>query len=70
VIGVESECAAVAIVSAALGVRAGALLFCTDNVTLPREKDHGYRGLEDPRVKHGFECGLEAALSVLSGRSE
>ena len=66
VIGVESECAAVAVVSARLGLRAAALLFCTDNVTLPREEDRGYRGLKDPRVKRGFEAGLQAAISVLS----
>jgi uridine phosphorylase len=70
VIGVESECAAVAVVSASLGLRAGAVLFCTDNVTLPREEDHGYRGFEDPRVKRGFEAGLEAAVSVLSAQLE
>jgi purine-nucleoside phosphorylase len=70
VIGVESECAAVAVVSAALGLLSGALLFCTDNVTLPREEEHGYRGLRDPRVRHGFEAGLETAVSVLSAPLE
>ena len=66
VIGVESECAAVAVVAARLGLEAGACLFCTDNVTLPSEEDHGYRGLEDARVRQGFEAGLEVAFSVLS----
>ena len=66
VIGVESECAAVAVVSASLGLRAAALLFCTDNVTLPREEDRKYRGLKDPRVKRGFDAGLEAVMAVLS----
>jgi uridine phosphorylase len=70
VIGVESECAAAAVVSASLGLQAGALLFCTDNVTLPREEDRGYRGLRDPRVTRGFEGGLEAATSVLSAPLE
>jgi len=70
VIGVESECAAIAVVSAALGLEAGALLFCTDNVTLPREDDHGYRGLKDPRVRKGFDAGLEAAVGVLSTPTE
>jgi len=70
VIGVESECAAVAVVSVSLGLRAGALLFCTDNVTLPREDDHGYRGLRDPRVKRGFEAGVETAIAVLSAPIE
>jgi len=66
VIGVESECAAAAVVSASLRLRAGALLFCTDNVSLPREEDRGYRGLSDPRVSRGFKTGLEAAIAVLS----
>ena len=66
VIAVESECAAVAVVGARLGLQTGACLFCTDNVTLPRNEDHAYRGLKDPRVKRGFEVGLEVAVSVLS----
>ena len=70
VIGVESECSAVAVVSASLGLETGGLLFCTDNVTLPREQDHGYRGLKDPRVRRGFEAGLTAAISVLSAPLE
>ncbi len=70
VIGVESECAAVAVVGAALGLRAAAPLFCTDNVTLPREDDRRYRGLKDPRVQRGFDTGLEAAVEVLSAPPE
>jgi len=70
VIGVESECSAVAVVSASLGLQAGALLFCTDNVNQPREEDHAYRGLKDPRVKSGFDAGLEAAIAALSGALE
>ena len=70
VIGVESECAAVAVVSASLGLRAAALLFCTDNVTLPRDEDRKYRGLKDPRVKRGFDAGLETAIAVLSAPIE
>ena len=66
VIAVESECAAVAVVAARLGLQSGALLFCTDNVSLPREEDHGYRGLKDPRVRRGFEAGLQAAVAALS----
>jgi uridine phosphorylase len=66
VIGVESECAAVAVVSARLGLQTAACLFCTDNVSLPREEDHGYRGLKDPRVRFGFGAGLEVAISALS----
>lgn len=70
VIGVESECAAVAVVSASLGLRAAALLFCTDNVTLPRNEDRKYRGLKDPRVKRAFDAGLETAIAVLSAPIE
>ncbi len=66
VIGVESECAAVAVVGARLGLVTGALLFCTDNVNQPKKKDQGYRGLADPRVHRGFEAGLEAVIRVLS----
>jgi nucleoside phosphorylase len=66
VIGVESECAAVAVVGARLGLVTGALLFCTDNVTLPKKTDRGYRGLADPRVRRSFEVGLEAVIRVLS----
>ncbi len=66
VIAVESECAAVAVVGARLGLDASALLFCTDNVNQPREEDRGYRGLTDPRVRRGFEAGLGAAIEVLS----
>jgi uridine phosphorylase len=65
VIAVESECAAVAIVGARLRLQTGALLFCTDNVNLPREEDRGYRGFADPRVRRGFDAGLEAAIEVL-----
>jgi len=66
VIAVESECAAVAVVGARLGLQTGALLFCTDNVKLPREEDRGYRGLADPRVRRAFDAGLDAAIKVLS----
>jgi len=67
VVAVESECAAVAVVGARLGLAVGALLFCTDNVTLEDATDRGYRGLQDPRVRLGFEVGLEVAVQVLSG---
>jgi uridine phosphorylase len=66
IVGVESECAAVAVVSARLGLAAGALLFCTDNPTLPRETDHRYGGLADGRVCRAFEAGLKAVVSVLA----
>jgi nucleoside phosphorylase len=69
VLGVESECAAAAVVGARLGLQMGALLFCTDNVALPSERDRGYGGLRDDRVRRAFESGLDAALSVLSETS-
>ncbi len=56
--------------SASLGLRAAALLFCTDNVTLPRNEDRKYRGLKDPRVQRGFDAGLETAIAVLSAPIE
>ncbi|MEN8163541.1 MAG: hypothetical protein ABFS37_05385 [Acidobacteriota bacterium] len=65
-IAVECECAAAAVVSARLGLAAGALLFCTDNVTLPKTGDQHYRGLADPRVQAAFESGLESCLEVLT----
>ena len=65
-IGVESECAAVAVVAARIGLEAGAVLFCTDNVTLPRTDDHGYRGLKDDRVRRAFDSGLSAVVQVLT----
>lgn len=70
IIGVESECAAVAVVGARLGLVVGALLFCTDNVTLSEKEDRGYLGLADPRVRSGFDAGLEAAIGVLSSPIE
>ena len=66
IVGVESECAAVAVVAARIGLEAGALLFCTDNVTLPRDDDHGYRGLKDDRVRRAFDSGLSAVLQALT----
>jgi len=64
--GYRQECAAVAIVGARLGLQTGALLFCTDNVNLPSEEDHGYRGLADPRVKRALDAGLGSVIEVLS----
>jgi uridine phosphorylase len=66
IVAVESECAAIAVVGARLGLSVGALLFCTDNATLPREVDRQYSGLADGRVCRAFEAGLKAVISVLS----
>lgn len=66
VIGVENECASVAVVASRLGLSAGALLFCTDNVILRSDDDRAYRGLSDPRVRRGFESGLEIVIEALS----
>ena len=66
VIAIECECATAAVVSARLGLRAGALLFCTDNVTLPETSDQHYRGLANPRVRAAFDSGLAACLEVLT----
>ncbi len=67
VVGVESECAAVAVVAARLGLAAGALLFVTDNVTARDGSDHAYRGLDDPRVAAAFEAAVRASLEALAG---
>jgi uridine phosphorylase len=65
VLGVDSECAAAAVVGARLGLSMGALLFCTDNVRLPRASDQQYGGLRDSRVRRAFEAGLDAVLEAL-----
>lgn len=66
VVGVDSECSAAAVVGARLGLVMGALLFCTDNVALPRAADQQYGGLRDRRVRRAFEAGLDVVLDVLS----
>ncbi len=66
-VAVESECAAAAVVGARLRLRIAALLFCTDNVTLPDEDDRRYRGLGNTKVRLAFENGLAAVLEVLTG---
>ena len=69
VIGAECECAAVAVVAARLGIAAGALLFCTDNVTLDSQQDRKYTGLSDPRVERAFGACVEAAMEAITGSS-
>ncbi len=66
VIGVESECAAVAVVGARLGLVTAPSSSAPTTSTTPKKKDQGYRGLADPRVHRGFEAGLEAVIRVLS----
>lgn len=66
VLGVECEFAAVSVVSACLHLQAAALFFCTDNVTLTQEVDRTYKGLNDERVRRGFETGLDIVVHVLS----
>jgi uridine phosphorylase len=65
VMGVESECASAAVVGARLDLEMGALLFCTDNVSLPRSEDQQYGGLRDERVRRAFEAGLDAIVNVI-----
>ena len=65
-IAVDSECAAVAVVGARLGLEVGALLFCSDNVTLPEGADRLYGGLRNPATRRGFESGAEVVVQVLS----
>lgn len=64
-IGVESECAAAAVVGARLGLEMGALLFCSDNTTLPRSEDRVYGGLRNPATRRGFEAGASVVVEVL-----
>lgn len=66
VLGVECECAAAAIVATEIGLDLGALLFVTDNVTLSEDKDRLYHGLNDQRVRAGFEAGLDAVVAALT----
>lgn len=66
-IAVESECAAAAVVGARLGLEVGALLFCSDNTTLPDDEDRVYGGLRNPAVRRGFEAGARAVVGVLTG---
>lgn len=70
VIAVECECATAAVVSARLGLTTGALLFCTDNVTLPKTSDQHYRGLAEPRVRAAFDAGLATCLEVLTAEED
>lgn len=69
VMGVESECASVAVVGARLGFQVGALLFCTDNVSLPRTADQQYGGLGDDRVRRALDAGIDTVVEVLEGSS-
>lgn len=66
IIGVECECATAAVVGATLGLEIGALLFCTDNVTLAKSEDQVYRGLASEAVRGGFEAGLELVVDLLA----
>lgn len=65
VIAVESECAAAAVVGARLGLEMGALLFCSDNITLADRENQLYGGLKNPATKRGFEAGAGAVVEVL-----
>lgn len=66
VIAVESECAAAAVVGARLGLEMGALLFCSDNITLPEDGDRLYGGLRNPATRRGFEAGAEVVITTLT----
>jgi len=65
-IGVESECAAAAVVGARLGLEMGALLFCSDNTTLPADQDQVYGGLRNPATRRGFEAGADVVVETLT----
>ncbi len=65
-IAVDSECAAAAVVGARLGLEMGALLFCSDNTTLPNDEDRVYGGLRNPATRRGFDAGADAVLATLA----
>ena len=52
-------------VGARLGLEMGALLFCSDNITLPKTEDQLYGGLKNPATRRGFEAGAAAVVEVL-----
>ena len=66
--GRNGECAA-AVVGARLGLEMGALLFCSDNTTLPKDEDRVYGGLRNPDTRRGFEAGTAAVIEVLTAFS-
>ncbi|MEE4271688.1 MAG: hypothetical protein V2I67_08440 [Thermoanaerobaculales bacterium] len=68
-VAVESECAAAAVVGARLGLEMGALLFCSDNTTLPKDGDQVYGGLRNPATRRGFEAGAGVVVTTLTGGS-
>lgn len=65
-LAVECECSAAAIVAQALDLELGTVLFATDNVTAAETDDRSYRGLDNPRVRAGFEVASKAAVDALS----
>jgi len=69
-IAVENECAAAAVVGARLGLEMGALLFCSDNITLPKNEDQLYGGLRNPSTRRGFKAGADVVVRVLSTTRE
>jgi uridine phosphorylase len=65
IIGVECEVATAAVVGARLDLAVAALLFCSDNVTLPTEEEQTYRGLRNTNVRRGFDEGLAVLTRAL-----
>jgi hypothetical protein len=53
------------VVGARLDLAVAALLFCTDNVTLPTKEEQTNRGLDNPRVRQGFDEGLAVLTRAL-----
>jgi hypothetical protein len=55
---------------ARLGLAVGALLFCSDNTTAPRDEDRLYGGLRNPATRRAFEAGADTVIDVLTGFTE
>ncbi len=66
ILGVECECASAAVAGYRLGLKIGALYFCTDNITLPKESDKKYQSLSNDKVKLGFDTGLKIIMNILT----
>lgn len=70
VIGVDCECSAAFVVASALGLRAAAIFFCTDNILSKDRANRSRQGLENETVRRSFEAAAETAVEVLMELSD
>ena len=54
---------------ARFGLEMGALLSCSDNMTLPKTEDQIYGGLRNSATRRVFEAGAAAVIEVLGASS-